>query len=61
MKRFKNILYVNDATDDQVWAIERAVSLAENQQADLTVVDVIPTEVITAGIGLPYGGPISTD
>ena len=61
MKRFKNILYVNDATDDQTWAIARAVSLAENKQADLTVVDVIPAEVITAGIGLPPGGPISDD
>lgn len=61
MKRFKNILYVNDATDDQQWAIARAVSLAENKQASLTVVDVIPLEVVTAGIGLPYGGPISTN
>jgi nucleotide-binding universal stress UspA family protein len=59
MKRFKNILYVNDATDDQAWAIARAVSLAENKQADLTVVDVIPTEVVTAGVRLPPGGPIS--
>ena len=59
MKRFKNILYVNDATDDQDSGIARAVSLAENKQADLTVVDVIPTEVVTAGIGLPPGGPIS--
>jgi nucleotide-binding universal stress UspA family protein len=61
MKRFKNILYVNDSTDDQAWAIARAVSLAENKQADLTVVDVIPIEVVTAGVGLPPGGPISTD
>lgn len=61
MKRFKNILYVNDSTDDQAWAIARAVCLAENKQADLTVVDVIPIEVVTAGIGLPPGGPISTD
>lgn len=61
MKRFKNILYVNDATDNQAWAIARAVSLAEKKQADLTVVDVIPIEVVTAGIGLPPGGPISTD
>ena len=60
MKRFKNILYVNDSTDDQAWTIARAVSLAENKQADLTVVDVVPTEVVTAGIGLPPGGPIST-
>ena len=61
MKRFENILYVNDSTYDQAWAIARAVSLAENKQAHLTVVDVIPIEVVTAGIGLPPGGPISTD
>lgn len=61
MKRFKNILYVNDSADDQAWAITRAVSLAESKQADLTVLDVIPTEAVTAGIGLPPGGPISTD
>jgi universal stress protein E len=35
------------------------VSLAENNQADLTVIDVVP--VITAGIGMPPGGPISTE
>lgn len=59
MKRFKNILYLNEPTVDQVSAVARAVSLAENNQADLTIVDVIPTQVVTAGIGLPPGGPIS--
>ena len=59
MKNFKNILYVNESSVDQEPAIARAVSLAENNQADLTVVDVIPTQVITAGVGLPPGGPIS--
>ena len=61
MKRFKNILYVNDPTGDQAWALTRAVSLAESKQANLTVLDVIPTEVVTAGIGFPPGGPISND
>lgn len=61
MKRFKNILYVNEPTIDQASAVARAVSLAENNQADLSIVDVIPTQVVTAGIGLPPGGPISED
>lgn len=61
MKRFKNILYVNEPTIDQASAVVRAVSLAENNQADLTIVDVIPIQVVTAGIGLPPGGPISED
>lgn len=61
MKRFKNILYVNEPTVDQASAIARAVSLAENNQADLTIVDVITTQVVTAGIGLPPGGSISED
>ncbi|MDQ7783026.1 MAG: universal stress protein [Desulfomonilaceae bacterium] len=42
MKRFKNILYVSEATVDQASAVARAVTLAENNQADLTVVDVVP-------------------
>ena len=42
MNRFKNILYVNQATADQASAVERAVSLAENNQAKLTIIDVIP-------------------
>ena len=61
MKRFKNILYVKEPTIDQASAVARAVSLAENNQADLTLVDVIPTQVVTAGIGLPPGGSISED
>jgi nucleotide-binding universal stress UspA family protein len=39
-------------------ALERAVSLAENNQASLTIIDV--AERITAGIGMPNGGPISS-
>ncbi len=42
MKRFKNILYVNQADTDQTPAVERAVSLAENNQAKLAIVRVIP-------------------
>ncbi|EIM65507.1 universal stress protein [Desulfobacter postgatei] len=41
MKTFKNILYVGEDTADQVSAVARAVSMAENNQARLTVIDVI--------------------
>lgn len=57
MKRFKNILYVNDSTDDQAWGITRAVSLAENNQARLTIAAVIPARIAGAGIGLPPAEP----
>lgn len=59
MKRFKDILYVAKAGEACKPALERAVALAENNQARLTVVDV--TERVTAGIGMPDGGPISAD
>ena len=42
MKRFKNILYVSEGGVDQTSTMSRAVSLAENNQAELTVVEVIP-------------------
>lgn len=35
MKQFKNILYVAEETVDQVAAVTRAVSMAENSQAAL--------------------------
>jgi universal stress protein E len=41
MKLFKNILYVIEETADQLSAVKRAVSLAENNEARLTVIDVI--------------------
>ncbi len=52
MKRFKNILYVTEATVDQASAVARAVSLAENNQAKLTIIDVFPpvTGDLQAGI-----------
>jgi nucleotide-binding universal stress UspA family protein len=59
MKRFKNILYVVEPGEACKPALARAVTLAENNQAGLTVVDV--TARITAGIGMPEGGPISAD
>ena len=57
MKRFKNILYVNETDADQTSAMTRAVSLAKNNNADLTVIDVIPDAVISAAAGLPLDGP----
>ncbi|MBM4145778.1 MAG: universal stress protein [Nitrospira sp.] len=41
MKQFKNILYVAEETVDQGSVIGRAVSMAELNQARLTVIDVI--------------------
>jgi len=59
MKRFKDILCVLETQGVSESALERAVTLAENNQASLTVVDVVPR--VTAGIGMPEGGPISAD
>ncbi len=59
MKQFNHILYVTEASAEEVPAMVRAASLAENNQANLTVVDVVP--VVSAGIGMPPGGPISSE
>ncbi|MEN8177829.1 MAG: universal stress protein [Pseudomonadota bacterium] len=57
MKRFKDILCVVDPEEACESAIERAVALAESNQANLTLVDVVPR--VIAGIGMLEGGPIS--
>lgn len=59
MQRFKDILCVVDDVETCKRVMERAVTLAENNQASLTVVDVVAH--VTAGIGMPDGGPISAD
>jgi len=59
MKRFKNFLCVVEPGEACKPALARAVTLAENNQASLTVVDV--TARIPAGIGMPEGGPVSAD
>ncbi|MEA3243827.1 MAG: universal stress protein [Pseudomonadota bacterium] len=59
MRRFKNLIFVADSGLKGGEAFERAVSLAENNQARLKVVDVV--ERVTAGIGMPEGGPISAE
>ena len=61
MKRFKNILYVNDSTVDQSWGIARAVSLAKSNQANLTVAAIIPTQVVTQDTKSPFESPIPAD
>jgi len=57
--RLQNILYVAEPSGEQASAIERAVALAENNQAKLTVMDVVPP--VSAGIGMPPGGPIGAE
>jgi nucleotide-binding universal stress UspA family protein len=59
MNRFKNILYVSEPLVEQTAVIERAVTLAENNQAKLTVIGVIPS--LTPGIDLSGLGRISDD
>ena len=41
MKRFKNILYHADGGEFQNTALDRAVALAQSNDADLTVMDVV--------------------
>ena len=48
MKRFKNILCVVETAEACKPALERAAMLAETNQANLTVVDVV--ERVSAGI-----------
>jgi nucleotide-binding universal stress UspA family protein len=59
MKRFKQILCVVDPRQPADTVLERTVSLAQNNQASLTVVCVAPR--VTAGINMPDGGPISLE
>jgi len=59
MKRFKNILCVAAPEGACKPTLERAISLAENNQAQLTVVDMVPR--IAAEIVMRDGGPVSAD
>jgi len=59
MKRFKNILYVCESSVEQEAAIARAVSLAQNNQANLTIIDVAPA--VSAVASIQPGGPNSSD
>jgi len=53
MNRFKDILCVVEPEEVSKPALERAVALAENNQASLTVIDIVPR--VTAGTGIPEG------
>jgi len=55
MNRFKNILYVSETSVAQEGAMARAVSLAQNNQAALTVVDV--TSEVSSTDWMPSNGP----
>ncbi len=59
MKRFKDILCVVEPEGVCKPVLERAVTLAENNQASLTVVDVV--EHVTDGISMPDGEPVLAD
>jgi len=59
MERFKEILCVVTTPESTKVALERAVTLAENNQARLTVVAV--TEPVSLGMGMPDGGPVSVE
>jgi universal stress protein E len=58
MRRFNNILCVVSVTSHDHDAIERAVTLARRNHARLTIVGVM--ERISLGMGMPDGGPISS-
>lgn len=52
MKRFNNILYFADGSEDETPALHRALQLAESNQARLTLIDVIqpvetPSEIMS--------------
>ena len=55
MQSFNSILYVSDGSDTQERALTRAVSLAENNQARLTVMEAVPD--VTPGFRTWTGGP----
>lgn len=59
MKRFKDILCVVETGKECKPALDRAVALAENNQANLTVVDVV--ESVPASIEMPQWAPNAAD
>jgi nucleotide-binding universal stress UspA family protein len=59
MDRFNRILCVVTSLKSSKAALERAVTLAENNQARLTAVAV--ARPVSVGMGMPDGGPISAD
>ena len=59
MKRFNNILLVLDPATPCASLVERAAAVAENNQANLKIVAVVPQFVLAAG--LPSDGPVTMD
>ncbi|UHD18492.1 universal stress protein [Thiocapsa bogorovii] len=59
MNRFRNILYVVSATPGDTTVLERAVALAQHNQARLTLLGVVPR--VPVGIGAHEGGPVLGD
>jgi len=59
MKRFEDILYVVETGEARKPALERAVTLAANNEAKLTVIDFV--ERVASGICVPGGEPCSID
>jgi len=59
MKRFTDILCVITKPESSKATLNRAVTLAENNQAKLTVIAV--ARHVSVGMGIPDGGPISAD
>lgn len=59
MKRFKNILCVMESEDACQSALERAMTLAENNQATVTVATV--TERLKLSGSMPGGGSVPSD
>jgi universal stress protein E len=58
VKRFKNILCVLTRAPRDREVVERAVTLAQSNQAQLTIVAV--ADRVSLGMGMPDGGPISS-
>jgi nucleotide-binding universal stress UspA family protein len=59
MNRFKNILFVVRPGETNEPAIERAAKLARQNQASLTIVDVV--QKFASGANMPEGAPISNE
>lgn len=59
MKRFRKILYVSEPSVEQEGSIAQVLALSRSNQADLTVMEVIPPP--TPGVVLPSGGPTPDD
>jgi universal stress protein E len=59
MKRFKKIFFVFEDGNRTQIALQRAISLAENNKATLTVAAIMPR--VSSGVTIPEGGPESAD